>query len=76
MFKRLFNVLFFIFLLVLFPLVMMYQAFEICVVWPIYYIIKGTDYMDKYVPFAYPYFDLVSGEKNLTEVTLKRKYIY
>lgn len=63
----------------MFPIALLYECFEIVVIIPIYWVIKGEEYLKQHKYFFYAYADFLSSlviDKKIEKPTLKRKYWY
>ena len=79
MFKRLLRVTLIVVMFAVFPLMLLYQIVELMLVCPMYYVIKGKHYLDKYYQTFDVYidfFDYLFGFSKFDDVTFKRKYYY
>lgn len=63
----------------MFPFALLYECFEIVVFIPIYWVIKGEEYLKRHKYFFCAYDDFLSSliiDKKIEKPTLKRKYWY
>lgn len=73
-YKRFLTALAFVLGFCVFPIIMVYQPIEFMLVAPIYWIITGKRYYDKYEVVSFIWVDLMCGDRKLKNLTFKRLY--